>query len=182
MARLRTFLPPLLVAPVLIAAGALPALAQAYDGRSAIPGFDHLVNLLGYGGLHGDQRDLLALMLIVFGLVFGYFAHLGFRDAGFGFLLNGLCGLAGSCVALYALGPKFGLLPQMQGRAHDFLVAVLAGGAAVPALILAILLHSLRRRATINFVYGRSRRKLEAQRAALIEPELPARIANLLKK
>lgn len=182
MARLRTLLPPLLSAPVLIAAGVLPALAQAYDGKSAIPGFDHLVRLLGYDGLHGDQRDLLALMLIVFGLAFGYFAHLGFRDAGLGVVLNGLCGLTGSCLALYALGPKFGLLSQVQGRAHDFLVAVLAGGAAVPTLILAIVLHNMLRRAVTNFVYDRSRRQVEARRAALIEPELPPRIANLLKK
>ncbi|PPQ31867.1 hypothetical protein CCR94_07780 [Rhodoblastus sphagnicola] len=165
-----------------LVAGGLPALAQGYAKDSSLPGFDSLIALLGYDNLQGDQRDLLAFVLILFGLGFGYFSHLGFRGAGLGVMLNGLCGLVGSCLALYLLGPKYGLLSQVQGRTHDFLLAVLVGGAAVPALILAIMLANLRSRATVNFFYWRSQRKLNVQRAALIEPELPPRIANLLKK
>jgi hypothetical protein len=178
MSRLRACL----LSPLLLAAGCLPALAQAYSNNSSFPGVDALVNLLGYDGLSGDQRDLLAFVLVVFAVGFGYFSHLGFRDSGFGMALNGVIGAAGSCAALYLLGPKFNLLAAVQGRAQDFLRAVLVAGAAVPALIFAAMLASLRRRATINFFFRQSRRKLDAERAAKVTPDLPPRIAALLKK
>jgi len=163
-------------------AGVLPALAQGYSKNSSVPGFDGLVELIGYDSLQGDQRDLMALLLIVFGLGFGYFSNLAFRDIGFGSILNGLIGLAGSGLALFALGPKFGLLAQAQGRTHDFLLAMLAAGAAVPALVLAMTFAALARRALINFFHSRLRRDIDAKRAAMIEPELPTRIAALIKK
>lgn len=168
--------------PPLLAAGCLPAFAQAYGSKSALPGFDGFVGLLGLDGLGGDQRDLLALALVAFALCFGYVSHLSFRNSGFGVLLNGLVGVAGSCVALYLLGPKFHLLAPVQGRPQDFLPLVLVAGAAVPTLIVAATLNKLRRRATINFFYGQSRRKLEAERAAKTVPDLPPRIIALLKK
>jgi hypothetical protein len=164
------------------AAGCLPALAQSYADASSFPGFDKVVSVLGYGALHGDQRDLAAFMLILFTLGFGYFSHLAFRSAGFGVLLNGLIGLAGTCCALLLLGPEYHLLASFKGRAHDFLLAVLVAGAAVPTLLLAIRLANLRRRATTEFFYARSRRKIEAARAARIQPELPPRIAEIARK
>ena len=168
--------------PVLVVADCPLALAQGYNKASSIPGFEKLVDLLGYDSLHADERDLMALMLVVFGLGFGYFSHLGFRESGFGVVLNGLVGLAGTCFALYLLGPERGVLSGAQGRAHDFLLAVLAAGAAVPTLTLVLILSHMRRRVTIGFFYGLSRRKLEAEREARLEPELPPRIAEILKK
>jgi uncharacterized membrane protein YeaQ/YmgE (transglycosylase-associated protein family) len=178
------FSPRKLVPPLafFLAAGCLPALAQGYGKNSSFPGFDRLIELLGYDGLQGSQRDLMALLLIVCGLGFGYFSHLAFKDSGFGILLNAVVGLSGACLALFALGPKFGLLSQVQGRTHDFLLAVLVAGAAVPTLVLAMVLASMQRRAMINFVYGRLRRKMETERAAMIEPELPPRIAEMMRK
>jgi uncharacterized membrane protein YeaQ/YmgE (transglycosylase-associated protein family) len=161
-------------------AGCMPALA--YGKNSAFPGFDALIGLIGYDGLQGNQRDLMALLLIVFGLGFGYFAHLAFKEAGFGIIVNAIVGLSGACLALFLLGPKFGLLSKIQGRAHDFVLAVLVAGSAVPTLVVAMLLASLQRRALINFVYGRLRRDIEAKRAAMIEPELPPRVAEMVKK
>ncbi len=93
-----------------------------------------------------------------------------------------MIGLAGACLALYALGPKFGLLSQVQGRTHDFLLAVLVAGAAVPALVLSMMLAGFLRRGLINLVHGRLRRDIDAKRAAMIEPELPSRIAQVVKK
>jgi uncharacterized membrane protein YeaQ/YmgE (transglycosylase-associated protein family) len=178
MAALRKFALPL----ALLAAGCLPAFAQNYSHESSLPGFDGLIHLMGYDGMEADQRDLMAMMMVVFGLGFGYFSNQGFRDSGFGILLNGLVGLAGTSLALCLLGPKYNLLSQVQGRSHDFLLAVLVAGAAVPSLMLAVTLANIRRRATINFFYARSRRKMNAERAALVEAELPPRIAEMLKK
>lgn len=170
------------LAPLFFMAGCLPALAQGYSKNSSLPGFDGLIGLLGYDSLQGDQRDLIALLLIVFGLGFGYFSQLAFRESGFGVIVNGLIGLSGACLALFALGPKFGLLSQIQGRTHDFVLAVLVAGAAVPTLVLAMILAGLLRRALINLVYGRLRRGFEAKRATMTEPELPPRVAQLMKK
>jgi uncharacterized membrane protein YeaQ/YmgE (transglycosylase-associated protein family) len=178
MSSLRKFF----LAAACLAAGCLPALAQAYGAKGSIPGFDRVVELLGYDALQGSQRDLMALLLVVLSLLFGYFAHLSFKEAAFGVVINALVGLSGSCVALYALGPKFGVLAQVQGRTHDFLLATLVAGAAVPTLFLAVKLAGLQRRAVLNFFYGRSRRNLDAEREAKIEPDLPPRIAGLLKK
>jgi uncharacterized membrane protein YeaQ/YmgE (transglycosylase-associated protein family) len=178
MSSLRKFF----LAAACLAAGCLPALAQAYGKNGSIPGFDRVVEFLGYDTLQGDQRDLMALLLVVLGLLFGYFAQLSFREAAFGVLGNAVIGVCGSCLALYALAPRFGLLAHVQGRTHDFLLATLVAGAAVPTLFLAVKLAGLQRRAVLNFFYGRSRRKLEAERDARIEPELPPRIAGLMKK
>ncbi|MCW2286468.1 putative membrane protein YeaQ/YmgE (transglycosylase-associated protein family) [Rhodoblastus acidophilus] len=169
-------------APVFFLAGGLPALAQAYGGKSSVPGLDALVHLLGYDGLQADQRDLIALLLIVFGLLFGYFSHLAFRENGFGFIFNGVIGLVGAGLGFYAFGPKFGLLSQVHGGAHDFLLAVLAAGAAVPVLVLAMMVAGGLRRGLTNFVYGRLRRDMDAKRAAMVEPELPRRVAQFIKK
>jgi hypothetical protein len=175
--------------PPLLAAACLPAFAQAYGATSAVPGFDRLIGLLGLDGLNGDQRDLLALALVAFAVCFGYVSHLSFRESGFGIVLNGLVGVAGSCIALYLLGPRvyllgpnFHLLAPVPGCPQDFMTLVLVAGAAVPALILVTTLANLLRRAAIGFLYGRSRRKLDAERAARVTPDLPPRIAGLLKK
>lgn len=168
--------------PPLLAAGCLPALAQAYGKTSSVPGFDGLVGLLGLDSLKGDQRDLLALALVAFALGFGYVSHLSFRNSGFGVLLNGLVGVAGSCVALYLIGPNADLLTPVPGRPPNFFLLVLVAGAAVPTLTVATTLANLRRRATINFFHGRSRRQREAERAAKVTPTLPPRIAAILKK
>ena len=165
-----------------VVAGCLPALAQGYGKNSSFPGFDRLIGLLGYDGLQADQRDLMALLLIVFALGFGYFSNLSFRNSGFGMILNGLIGASGACLALFALGPKFGLLSQVQGRTHDFLLAILVAGAAVPTLVLAMMLAGLLRSAMINFTYGRLRRDISAKRASMSEKELPPRIAEMMKK
>lgn len=163
-------------------AGCLPAFAQGYGQNSFLPGFDGLVRLLGYDGLQGDQRDLMALLLIVFGLFFGYFSQLAFRETSFGVILNGLIGLAGACLGLYVFGPKFGLLAQVHDRTHDFLLAVLVAGAAVPTLVLSMFIAGVLRRGLINFVHGRLRRDMNVKRAALSEPELPSRVAQIVKK
>jgi uncharacterized membrane protein YeaQ/YmgE (transglycosylase-associated protein family) len=174
--------PPVVAGALLLAAGCAPALAQGYDKASSFPGMDRLVSLIGYDGLHGDQRDLLGFALFIFGLGFGYFSHLGFRESGFGIVVNGLIGLVGTCLALLLLGPKFGFLSQYQGRAHDFLVAVLCAGAAVPTLMLASLLARLFRGGVVDFFYKQSRRTMDAERAARVQPELPPRILDALRK
>jgi hypothetical protein len=90
--------------------------------------------------------------------------------------------LAGACLGLFAFGPKFGLLSQVHGGTHDFLLAVLVAGAAVPTLVLSMMIAGLLRRSLIYFVHGRLRRDMEVKRAAMVEPELPGRVAQVLKK
>jgi len=175
------FSPRALMLPAFFA-GCAPALAQGYNKHSFVPGFDRLFSLMGYDGLQGDQRDLIALALIVLGLGFGYFAQLAFRESAFGFLVNAVIGISGACLGLFAFGPKFGLLSHFKGGAHQFLLALLASGAAVAALLLAMLLATGLRHGLTNFVYGRYRNKIERKRAAMVEPELPGRIADMLKK
>jgi uncharacterized membrane protein YeaQ/YmgE (transglycosylase-associated protein family) len=178
MASLRKIVLPL----AFLAASCLPAVAQAYGSNSSFPGFDTLVRLLGYDALNGDQRDMMASLLVLFGLVFGYFSHLGFRESGFGIVVNGLVGLVGSCLALYLFGPKFNLLANLPGKSQEFVLPVLVAGAAVPTLLLAAKLANHRRRLTVDYFFNRSRRKMTAARDAKARGELPAYIVELLKK
>jgi uncharacterized membrane protein YeaQ/YmgE (transglycosylase-associated protein family) len=178
MASLRKIVLPL----SLLTASCLPAVAQGYGSESSFPGFDSLVHLLGYDAQDSDHRDLMALMLLSFGLFFGYFAHLGFRESGFGIVLNGVVGLVGSSLALYVFGPKFNLLSHFPEKSQDFVLAVLVAGAAVPTLMLASKLANLRRRKTVDFFFNQSRRRMYAARDAKAKAELPAYIVDLLKK
>ncbi len=164
------------------AAGCAPALAGGYGAESSFPFVDNLVQWARLDNLDGDHRDFLGLILVGYSLAFGYFAHLFLRGASFGIAVNAIIAVIGCSLALIGLGPRFGLLSRLSGKTQEFVMTIGVAAAAVPMLLLAVTLALALRRGSVNLFYFRMRRRQDAQRAHLVQAELPPRIADIVKK
>jgi uncharacterized membrane protein YeaQ/YmgE (transglycosylase-associated protein family) len=103
---------------MLTAANCEPALAGGYGDSSSLPLVDRVVEWIGFRDMTGDRRDLLMFCLAFWGLAFGAFSHMAFKDRGLGGVGNALVGIAGACVGLYLTGPRFGLARHLTEDAH----------------------------------------------------------------
>jgi hypothetical protein len=147
-----------------------PALAGGYGDSSSLPLVDRVVEWIGFRNMTGDNRDLLMICLAAWGLAFGAFSHLAFKERGLGVIGNALVGIAGACVGLYLCGPRFGLARHL--TEDGYFKASLIICAACSGLALLIL--SVVKEVTFRLVGGAVDRLDRPTRPKPKEIETPA--------
>ena len=156
-----------------------PARAQ-WGGDSSLPLADELTAWVGYSEMTGDTRDMLVLSVMVFGLFFGVLTRMSLRDMAFGTFLNGVIGAIGVCLALYAFGPRYHLLPHLTAGARFNVTLIACGFSASILLVVAALAKNMLKRhlGQLLDLFGRP----DKPKRLHVEEALPPRVATALRK
>ena len=165
---------------LIAAASCEPALADGFN-QSSIPYVDNVFDWIGLTNLSGQYRDLLTFCLVGYAVCFGIFTDMAFRERGFGYVGNGIVGVAGICFAILLFSPRFHILNDLPENVRFNVILITAAFGSAFALVFGALLKGavLRFVGAVLDLLGRP----ERPKPMVIEEEkLPPRVASALRK